>query len=181
MVDRSVRDRFDLVFGRLASLFAAWPFLNSSFFCPPIKNPGARVLFFFFEGVLNIQKINIAFFPLFVPYNLHTAEILHILCVVQNSSLSHASTLQTRPKNSHSVYIDGRDTDLFFELLSLICVTRARVFIFIAFTKAATRENLVRWRTDLHNYQEQNRLLRVVPGVYKKEEEKKRGEEFSNR
>jgi hypothetical protein len=55
------------------------------------------------------------------------------------------------------------------------------VFIFIAFTKAATRENLVRWRTDLHNYQEQNRLLRVVPGVYKKEEEKKRGEEFSNR
>jgi hypothetical protein len=82
---------------------------------------------------------------------------------VQNSSLSHASTLQTRPKNSHSVYIDGRDTNLFFELLSLICVTRARVFIFIAFTKAATRENLVRWRTDLHHYQEQNRLLRVVP------------------
>ena len=37
------------------------------------------------------------------------------------------------------------------------------MFIFIAFTKAATRENLVRWRTDLHNYQEQNRLLRVVP------------------
>lgn len=56
------------------------------------------------------------------------------------------------------------------------------MFIFIAFTKAATRENLVRWRTDLHNnYQEQNRLLRVVPGVYKKEEEKKGGEEFSNR
>ena len=68
-----------------------------------------------------------------------------------------------------------------FELLSLICVTRAQLFIFIAFTKAATRENLVRWRTDLHNYQEQNRLLSVVPGVYKKEEEKKRGEEFSNR
>ena len=55
------------------------------------------------------------------------------------------------------------------------------MFIFIAFTKAATRENLVPWKTDLHNYQEQNRLLRVVPGVYKKEEEKKRGEEFSNR
>ena len=35
MVDRSVRDRFDLVFGRLASLFAAWPFLNSSFFFVP--------------------------------------------------------------------------------------------------------------------------------------------------
>ena len=181
MVDRSVRDRFDLVFGRLASLFAAWPFLNSSFFLSPtwLTPWSSRPLLFFLRRFLSKNKYLLLPLLSFVQFKLPLKYSLY--CVVQNSSLSHASTLQTRPKNSHSVYIDGRDTNLFFELLSLICVTRARVFIFIAFTKAATRENLVRWRTDLHNYQEQNRLLRVVPGVYKKEEEKKRGEEFSNR
>ena len=137
--------------------------------------------FFFLRGGLNIQKINISFFP-FLLRTICTPLKYSLYCA--SCKTPHYHTLQ-RFRRDQRIHTQSTSTDgiliCSFELLSLICVTRARVFIFIAFTKAATREHLVRWRTDLHNYQEKNRLLRVVPGVYKKEEEKKRGEEFSNR
>ena len=54
------------------------------------------------------------------------------------------------------------------------------MFIFIAFTKARDERELVRWRTDLHNYQEQKSTFKSSPqGFIKKKKE--RNEERNSR
>jgi hypothetical protein len=64
-----------------------------------------------------------------------------LYCVVQNSSLSHASTLQTRPKNSHSVYIDGRDTNLFVWVVVFdLRYSSAVVYIYRLYESSDERE-----------------------------------------